>query len=281
MLKDDFKNAHLLLAKYWQQIIEGLPARPSIQFCHRTGNDYEDFQPFGGLQAAREILMLQINKSEPLQPILIFGFQSKFLVRDKANEYWPGSGALFDWPGAEYLRYDITPDKLREAARRVIEGSKQPLPKNFLPKDPSELLCISSEIRHWLENLEPIVTGTLKNFHAALRGGELSPFHLNSQSAISREHRDMVNRLWAYESLAVEFSPTNGGLLPLRAAMSEFEQAWSEFNMARESYCLALENGTAGKDRINSVIIQLEKVVSAVQKAIEATDTLDAALKKR
>jgi hypothetical protein len=261
--------------------MEGLPEKPSIWFCHRTGTDYGDFQPFGGLQAAREFLMLQKNQGEPFQPILFLGFQSKILVRDKANEYWPGSGALFDWPGAEYLRYDATPVELRAAAQRVIEGAKQPLPKNLLPKDPSDLLRISSEVRHWLENRRTNVTGMLDNFCGALRRERLSPFHLNSQPAISKDHQEMVNRLWVYESLAAELAPASGGIMPLRAAMDEFEHAWFEFDAARESYRLELESDEVGKGRIESVISQLEKVIAAVRKAIEATYTLDAALQKK
>lgn len=274
-------DCYLHLSKHWQQAIEGLPGRPSIRFCHRTGNDYENFQPFGGLQAAREFLMRQKNQSVPFQPILFFGLHSEILVRDKANVYWTGSGALFDWPGAEYLRYDVTPDELHAAAKRVIEGAKQPLPKSFLPKDPSDLLRISSEVRHWLENRRTNVTGMLDNFRGALRGEWLSPFHLNSQPAISKDHQEMVNRLWAYESLAEELAPANGGIVPLRAAMDEFEKAWSRFDTARENYRLELESGAAGKDRIKFVISQLEKVIAAVRKAIEATYTLDAALQKK
>ncbi len=260
--------------------MEGLSEKPSIWFCHRMDKDYEDFRPFGGLQAAREFLMLQKNHVEPFQPILLFGFQSEILVRDKANEYWPGSGALFDWLGAEYLRYDVTPDELRAAAQRVIEGAKQPLPKNLLLQ-PDDLLRISSEIRHWLENRRTSTTGMLDNFRGAMRGEWLSPFHLNSQPAISSEHQEMVNRLWAYEYFAAEFAPETGGLVPLRAAMDEFENAWSNFDAARESYRVEVERGGAGKELIESVISQLKKVIAAIIKAIEATRMLDAALQKK
>ncbi len=280
MLYNDSDICFSLLTKHWQQTLESLPEKPSIWFCHRTGSDYESFQPFGGLQAAREFLMIRKNQGIPFQPILIFGFQSEILVRDKANEYWQGSGELFDWPGAEYLRYDVTPDELRTTAQRVIEGAKQPFPKHLLPQDPSDLLRISSEVRHWLENRRTNVTGMLDNFRGALRGERLSPFHLNSQPAISKDHQEMVNRLWAYESLAAKLASANGGIVPLRAAMDEFEQTWSGFDTARESYRLELECGKTGKNRIESVISQLEKVIAAVRKAIEATDTLDAALQK-
>jgi hypothetical protein len=274
-------DCYLLLSKHWQQAIDDLPELPSIWFCHRTGQDNEDFQPFGGLQAVREFLMLSKNQGEPSQPILVFGFQSKLFVRDKANAYWPGSGALFDWPGAEYLRYDVTPDELRAAAKRVIAGAKQPFPKNLLPGTPSDLLRISSEVRHWLENRRTNVNGMLDNFRAALLGEQLSPFHLNSQPALSKEHQEMVNRLLSYESLAKEFAPSNGGIVPIRAAMKAFEQAWSKFDATRENYRLAFESGETGNDRIESVISQLEKVIATVGKAIEATHTLDEALQEK
>jgi hypothetical protein len=274
-------DCYFLLSQHWQNQMDDFPMKPSIWFCHRMGENYEDFQPFGGLQAVREFLMLQKGQGEPSQPILVFGFQSELLVRDKANAYWPGSGALFDWPGAEYLRYDVTPDELRAAAKRVIAGAKQPFPKNLLPQSPNDLLRISSEVRHWLENRRTNVMGMLNNFRGALQGEQLSPFHLNSQPALSKDHQDMVNRLWTYESLAAELSPANGGIAPLRAAMDEFEQTWFDFDAAREGYRLALESVGAGKDRIESVISQLEKVIAAVSKAIEATYTLDAALQEK
>jgi hypothetical protein len=275
-----YHDCYLQLSKHWQQAMEGSSEKPSIWFCHRTGSTYEGFQPFGGLHAAREDLMRKKSQSKPFQPILVFGFQSQLLVCDKANEYWLGSGALFDWPGAEYLRYDATPDEFRAAAQRVIEGAKQPLPKNLLLQA-GDLLRISSEVRHWLENRRINVTGMLDNFRGALRGERLSPFHLNSQPAISKEHQEMVSRLWAYESLVSGLARASGGIVPLRAAMDDFEQAWSVFDVAREGYRLELESGGTGKGQIESVINQLEKVVAAVRKAIEATYTLDAALQKK
>lgn len=188
--------------------------------------------------------------------------------------------ALFQWDGAAYMQYGFTMEQLLVTARRVIEGGKTPFPSGLLP-NPDDILQATSKIRHWLENRRTNVTGMLDNFRGALRGEWLSPFHLNSQPAISKDHQEMVNRLWVYESLAAELAPSNGGIVPLRDAMGEFEQTWSEFDTARERYRLELESGADGKDQIKSVISQLEKVVAAVRKTIEATYTLDAALKKK
>jgi len=73
----------------------------------------------------------------------------------------------------------------------------------------------------------------LKDFHGALRGDKVSPFHLNPQSAVSEDHLRMLNRLWAYESLAVELAPEKDGIAPLRTAMMDFEQDWMELEKQR------------------------------------------------
>lgn len=214
-------------------------------------------------------------------PIIFIGLASTLEIVasrwEKDDEYLL---ELFQWDGAAYLQYGFTIEQLLVTARRVIEGGKAPLPSGLLPK-PDDVLRVTSEVRHWLENRRINVTGMLDNFCGALRGERLSSFHLNSQPAISKDHQEMVNRLWAYESLAAELAPANGGIVPLRAAMDEFEQAWSAFDAARKSYRLELESGEVRRDQIESVINQLEKVIAAVRKAIEATYTLDAALQKK
>lgn len=271
------KNCFERLKTRWDAQMSGIgfPLQ-SIFFCHRWGEDAENAGQFSGFHEALRAI------SKAISPVLIFGFQSEEIVRSEARASNEPAIALLDcWKGAEYLRYDVTPDELRTAAQRVIEGAKQPFPRHLLPQDPSDLLRISSEVRHWLENRRTNVTGMLDNFRGALQGERLSLFHLNSQPAISKDHQEMVNRLWAYESLAAELAHANGGIVPLRDAMDEFEQTWSGFDTARERYRLEIESGEVGKDRIESVISQLEKVIVAVRKAIEATYTLDAALKKK
>ena len=152
---------------------------------------------------------------------------------------------------------------------------------HLLRQSPGELLKLSSEVRHWLENRRTNVFGTLKNYLSAVRGVELSHFHLNPQPAVSDEHRKMVNRLWAYESLAAELAPAHGGIAPLRAAIAEFEQAWLAFEAARAAYRGEVQSGSSADRHIQSVVIQLEKVAAAVRTAIEATRTLDADLRRK
>ncbi len=187
---------------------------------------------------------------------------------------------LLEWPGVAYMQYGFTRAQLIATARRVVEGAKAPLPFGLLPK-PDDVLRVTSEIRHWLDNRRINVTGMLNDFRSALRGNEISPFHLDPQPAVSEDHRKMVDRLWAYESLAVDLAPTTGGIVPLRAAMDEFEQAWSAFEVTRAIYRREIESVGTGKDHVESVVNQLEKVVEAVCEAIEATRTLDAALQKK
>lgn len=246
---------------------------PAIRFCHYLLSGESD--AWGGLVELLFDLVAQ-GDEEKLPATLVFGFLPKEVALQRESV-----AKIFEWPGVQYLSYTVSDDVLLDAAHAAIEGAKQPLPNWREREGRRNLLDMSSKVRHWLENRRTNVTGMLDNFRGALRGEPLSPFHLNSQPTISKDHKEMVNRLWAYESLAAKLAPSSGGIVPLRAAMDEFEQAWSAFDAARESYRLELESGAAGKDQIKSVISQLEKVVAAVRKTIEATYTLDAALKKK
>lgn len=245
---------------------------PAIRFCHYLLSGESD--AWGGLVELLFDLVAQGDEGK-LPATLVFGFLPKEVVLQHKN-----AAKIFEWPGVQYLSYTVSDDALLAAAHAAIEGAKQPLPNWREKVGRRILLDMSSKVRHWLENRRTNVTGMLDNFRGALRGERLSLFHLNSQPAISKDHLEMVNRLWAYESFAAELAPANGGVAPLRAAMDEFEHTWSEFDAAREGYRLELESGAARKDRIESVISQLVKVIVVVRKAIEATYTLDAALQK-
>ena len=253
-------------------------ATPMIYWCDRTKEG--NYQHFGGFAAATVDLLQLDAQRESLFPVLIVGmYLPSTLTRVVQTSRKKVALQLLDWPGAEYLRYDVTPDELRAAAKRVIEGAKQPLPEHLWRL--SELLVQLAKIRHWLENRRINVTGMLKDFRSTLDGDVISSFHLNPQPAISADHLKMVNRLWAYEALAAELAPDSGGVAPLRAAMTDFEQAWPGFEKARAIYRRELESGGAGNDQIESVTDQLEKVIAAVSITIDATLALDAALQRK
>lgn len=266
----------LLKLRWLAELVElGCPP-PEIFFCHRWGAGAEYAGRLAGFQAALDLL------SQSPMPVLILGLQSEAIVRSIARAGDELAISLLDtWSGAEYLRYDVSPNELCAATRRVIEGAKQPLPGHLSIRNPADLLKLSSEIRHWLENRRTNVTGMLDDFRNVLRGDTISPFHLTPQPAISEAHRKMVNRLWIYEPIAAKLTPENGGIAPLRAAMAEFEQAWSAFEAARVACRDKVKLGVDSSEQTRVAITQLETVIETVRKAIEVTRTLDTALQEK
>jgi hypothetical protein len=266
----------LLKLRWLAELTElGCPP-PEIFFCHRWGERMEYPGRFAGFQGALDLL------SQTPMPVLILGLQSEAIVRSVARAGDEFTISLLDtWSGAEYLRYDVSPNELRAAARRVIEGAKQPFPGHFSIQNPNDLLKLSSEIRHWLENRRTNVTGMLDDFRNVLRGDTISPFHLIPQPAVSEVHRKMVNRLWIYEPMAVKLTSANGGIAPLRASMAEFEQAWAEFEAVRESCREKVNLGEDSSEQTRVAISKLEAVIETVCKTIEVTRTLDAALQEK
>lgn len=277
---DHSLNCFELLKQRWLAELAELDcAPPEIFFCHRSGECAEHAGRFAGFQAALERL------SRSPVPVLILGFQAEAAVRSVARAGDELAIALLDmWPGAEYLRYDVSPDELRAAARRVTNGAREPFPEHLSLRNQSILLQkLSSEIRHWLENRRTIVKGMSDDFRKVMRGDTLSPFHLLAQPAVSEEHRKMLERMWALGPGAAVLAPAMGGIAPLRSAMDDFESAWADFDAARAKIRQedAADDAVAGNNQpIPMLISRLEKVSAAISVAIDAAHTLDTALKK-
>jgi hypothetical protein len=246
-------------------------------FCHRYGDNFSEFQLFVGVQSARETLARALVRSESIPPILIFGADDEQHVRDCASRYWPGAAAVLDWSGIAYLDYDVTREALLTAAEQVAVGAVQGSLAGFFRADQTGLLRVSSEIRHWLENRRTSVTGMRDDFRREPGDSVISRFHLEPQPVIGVEHRAMVDRLWAYEWLAAEYLREIGGTGPMRAAMSDFEAQWRELSNAKSAFRYGETYGQGGK-RIAAMLDCADRVLQAIQAAIDETRVLDRAV---
>lgn len=228
----------------------------------------------GGSKLPQEVI-------RPARPIIVLGLAptleiaaSRLEGRDKHMI------ELFQWPGATYMQYGFTREQLMTTARRVVEGSETPLQLGAWLKSDG-ILRVTSEVRHWLENRRTNVTGMRDDFRKALNGAQLSPFYLEPQSAVAEEHRKMVERLWAYEWLAVELASESGGVGPLRVAMADFERRWDALEKAKLAYRKEAVRGIADREKIKSVAFRIDQVLVAVRTAIDATRVLDAAIQQK
>lgn len=212
--------------------------------------------------------------SHPTGPILVVGLGTALQLNPAMSHLQEDkSRILFHWPGIAYLPYCFTKDQLIAAARKVIEGAKEPLPPELLPTV-EDVRRLTAEIRHWLENRRRNIEGALKNFEDAAHGEtQLHHSYLEPVTAISEEHRAMLERLWVLEVPAAQFAPRIGGLAPLKAAVAEFEARWQVLEGARAAL------GTAGAEeqagRLSSAVTEFRRVCEALSMAIAATRDLD------
>ena len=118
-------------------------------------------------------------------------------------------------------------------ARSVLEGAKAPLPSALLANR-KDIGRIAAEVSHWLENRLRNTEGALMDFRNASSGKtELHPAHLEPMSAISRAHRQMLERLWTLGPAAERLAANGNGLAPVKAALAKFESCWSELEAVR------------------------------------------------
>lgn len=212
------------------------------------------------------------------RPVLILGLGSAWetaISRSRDDE----RRKLFQWPGIAYLPYGFTKDQLIATARKVVEGAKEPLPPGLLPTV-GDVLRLTAEIRHWLENRRRNTEGALINFESAGRGEkQLHDSYLEPVAAISEEHRAMLDRLWALEVPAARFAPRIGGLAPLKAAIAEFETRWQALEATRAT--LRDSGAEERLERLAGAVTELRRVCKALSAAIMATLDLDKELRAR
>lgn len=233
------------------------------------------FVRFAGTEIARAALRESGGEAEARPAILVVGL----FPRPRADAAAPGeraAAALLDWAGARYLRYGFDRKALKKAAEGAMRGARQPPPRVLLTKAEDVRRRISGA-RHWLENRLRNIGGAQVALDTALRGeATLHEFHLEPVSAMTEGHRQMMERLWAFDGPVAWLAPEIGGLGAVRDRMNAYERHWDELECARAALRTAPD--AKGNDRLAAMRERLLAVREALAAAIEAMDALDGEL---
>lgn len=230
------------------------------------------FASFAGLSVARNGLWDEHYRAGVCTAVIVVGLFP--LPEDGPSDsvLAPVIGALFQWPGIAYMPYGFTREQLIATARQVIEGARTPLPPGLLPTV-GDVLRLTSEIRHWLENRLRNTEGALNDFESARRGEiQLHRTHLDPVAPISEEHRAMLDRLWALEVPAGWFAPRTGGLGPMKTAVAEFETRWQALEAARAA--LRASGAEGREEHLAEAVTEFKRVRDALSAATMATREL-------
>jgi len=237
-------------------------------------NEEGSFERFAGFSSARDALVAKQAYGPPYFPLVIIGLCP--LPRSEDMVGMPWVRALVEWPGFSYIPYGFTKEEFIAVANRVTKGAYASLPSGLLPTV-DDVLRVTSEVRHWLENRRRNVEGSLDDFARVLRGEvRLHPSHLEPVAAVSDAHWRMLERLWILDSTIHHFVPLSDGLVPMRDAIGRFEASWKYLESQREELRTA---GTANyADRLARTVAALESVLHMIDSAIAASRVLDAAV---
>jgi hypothetical protein len=231
------------------------------------------FARFAGLSVARNELLADHYRTGVCTAVIVVGLFPLPEDGPSHSVLAPVIGALFQWPGIAYLPYGFTREQLIATVRQVIEGARTPLPQGLLPTV-GDVLRLTSEIRHWLENRLRNTECALNDFESARRGEiQLHRTHLESVAAISEEHRAMLDRLWALEVPAGRFAPRTGGLGPMKTAVAEFETRWQALEAARAA--LRTSGAEGREEHLAEAVTEFKRVRDALSAATMATRKLD------
>lgn len=225
-----------------------------------------------GFEYARNLLVAEHYRTGSHPPLLLVGL---FPISASRAGLDVAIHAMLTWSGISCLSHGFTRAQLIETARCVMKGAKTPLPAGLLPKvTVGDMLRLTAEIRHWLENRLRNTEGALSDFESAERGEiQLHRTHLYPLASISDEHRAMLNRLWALEVPAMQFAQRVGGIGPLKTAVAEFESRWQDLEAARVA--LRLSEGGHRKQDLAEAVAQFARVRDALQAIIVASRELD------
>lgn len=252
---------------------------PMVFECdHEESN--ATFSRLAGLRAARAALLAAVEAKRPLPAVLIVGISAEREVANvnlSAARTDGGLAALLEWPGAAYMQYGFTRDDLSAAAARIIDGAKAPLP-SCLHVARTDLLRATSNVRHWLEGRLRNERGALKDFYAAARGEiELVQEHVEPRVSVSKEHQEMLDRLFGLSAAARRYAPSTSGLDDIRHAIDTFETAWRSLEDIRSLYLAQLTKADpAARMRLaTQVCSALEQVTDSLSLAIAETKRFD------
>ena len=230
------------------------------------------YRPRAGLEIGREETVRSHYGSRPMPALIFMGLQPALA----ASMDRPELAAFLEWPGLVQLAYGATWPEIISAAKRAAKGARSPLPLGLLaPVD--DILRLTSEVRHWLGNRLRNTEGAVDIFERVIRGEiRLHPSYLKPVSPVSREHLDMLDRLWARERPALELAPRSGGVSPVKSALDTFTRRWEDIEVARARMREA-ENAVA--ETVTLLLQRHNDACDALRGAIEASLELDDELK--
>jgi len=250
----------------------------TLRILHCDTDEHGAFVRLAGLGRARDLLLADHLDSRPTSATLVIGLLP--LPQLDAMPGMPWLGALEGWPGFAYLPYGFTKEEFLAVVQHVLEGTKTPLPEGLLPTV-DDILRMTSEVRHWLQNRQKAVLIGLDDFEQAAEGGvALHQDYLKPVAPVSGEHRAMLDRLWALERAPAVFASRVGGLSAVREAVQAFETSWLALEVART----ALRDADPGQHSAHlatEAAKRYRQVAADLTAAIQATLLLDAELTQR
>lgn len=236
------------------------------------------FSTRAGLRSARAAVLEAAEAQRPLPAVLIIGISARreFTTVDATSKDG-GLTALLEWPGAAYMQYGFTVEELRATAARIVDGATAQLPSG-LHVARVDLLRASSNVRHWLEGRLRNEGGALNDFYAEARGEiQLVREHLEPRASISKEHHEMLDRLFGLNAAARRYASNTSGVDGIRYAIDRFEAAWKSLEDTRACYLSQLTKAdSALRMKLAArVCSALEQVTDALSLAIAETKRFD------
>lgn len=229
------------------------------------------YKPRAGLAVGRERVVRAHYASRSIPGLLVIGMKPALPELERAE-----LATHLEWPGLVQLAYGTAWEDIVSAAKRAAEGARYPLPRGVLAPV-EDILRLTSEVRHWLGNRLRNTEGAVDIFERVIRGEiRLHPSHLKPVSPVSREHMDMLDRLWAREKPALELAPRSGGVSPVRSALGTFTRRWEDIEVARARLRDAEH---AAAETVALLLQRHNEACDALREAIAASRELDDELK--
>jgi hypothetical protein len=272
----------LLITAIAKALEEEKTTTQSLRVFECDHSDDGAYSPLAGLQAARTAVLGAARRGMSIPPVLVVGLSRGLSERGRRSD---GSDeevvGLLNWAGAAYLQYGFTRRALQEATARIIDGAAAPLPVYIVTRE--HVLRATSNVRHWLEGRLRYEGASLLDFSSAARGEiRLVSAYLAPKAPISKQHREMLDRLWDLKPSVATYAPYSDGLTLIRQAMDQFEAAWSSLEVARAEYRLQLEivDAVLSAKLAVQVCDELQSAMNALKAAIIATRRLDDQIKQ-
>ncbi len=229
-----------------------------------------------GLEDTVVAISSEVENKGHVVPVLLCGLLPQEFLDEKIRSIGGRQLKLWDWPGLVYLQFGFDKEALRTAARKAVKGADRPFPPDLSLIKPEDVLRVTSELRHWLENRRRNMERALVDFEAVAGGkGQLHTSYLEPVAAISDAHQHMLNQFWTLETAARRFAPATGGLAPMKAAIKKFETSWMELEAQRKT----LRPDDAG--RLEGVVTALKTVADSINNGVAALRLLDDEIRKK